>query len=77
MTVREQAIEALLLNGNKRNYVWLADLVEDAALNLALDARQAVDDALWTFCVDYWEISLEAAQLLEEGWVPGQKVVRL
>lgn len=80
MSVHEDAIEALLVDGNQHNYCWWVDMLEgegdEKAMDLAFDARAVVEDLL-NFDCSYADVSLEAAQLLLEGWHPGQKVVLL
>lgn len=79
MTVREQAIQILLLEANWNSYHEVIVGMSGKAIKLANDVWDVVYDTLLfeTHFPSCREISLEAAQLLEEGWVPGQEVVRL
>lgn len=75
--VREQAIDALLICGNYSEQK-LSDFCReelcDSAWQLVMDARGIVAWATsgFSYCAN-----LEAAQLLIEGWCPGDEVVAL
>lgn len=79
---RDDVIEALLLEANSTtsddHYSEFCD--SSKAQDLAKSAFWAVEDSLDSnvASVDWHEMGcLEAAQLLIEGWNPGDKVVKL
>lgn len=73
--VREQAIEALLIEASAGEFVHCLEYCEGASNLLAYEAWNDIADQLP--CATPEEIALEAAQLLQEGWRPGDKVVLL
>ncbi len=70
--VRDQAIEAILIEANNKS-AYFEHYTEGVALELAHKAFRAI--AVTWKSVD--EVCLEAAHLLIDGWSPGQKVKKL